>query len=243
MEVIDNVSLRWEPEEIARDRYPGVPAIAGRKPWIKLVDALESDVDALVAFDDFLSETVALQGDSRVARLFISHKSSPTDDKYAERIAELAKAVGLPYWLDIHNPVLIRANRQPFTGPHQGILIGAIIEMALLNCRSVIAVHSNVSATSKWIPYEFGRVKTHVPVSRDAAGYFEPAVRNAVAAEYFELAMKTFGEQPVSPSTPKPPWLPVTHWLTDLAIRWGFWPPNAAPSFPAPGLAGSSKLP
>jgi hypothetical protein len=243
MRVIDNVSLRWEPEEVARDRYPGVPAIVGRDAWITLVDAFESDGDALVAFDSFLIETEARRGDPRVARLFVSHKSSPTDDPYAERIAELATAVGLPYWLDIHNPVLIRVNRKPFTGPQQGILIAAIIEIALLNCRSVIAVHSTLSATSKWIPYEFGRVKTHVPVSRDAAGYFHPAVWNTVAAEYFELAMKTFGEHSAPPSKPTNAWLPVTQWLTDVAKRWGFPPPNTPPSFPLPRPTGPRKLP
>lgn len=243
MRVIDDVSLRWEPEEVARDRYPAVPAIVGRDAWMTLVEALESDGDALAAFDGFLTETEALRGDPRVARLFVSHKSSPTDDPYAERIAELATAFGLPYWLDIHNPVLRRVNRKPFTGPQQGILIAAIIEIALLNCRSVIAVHSTLSATSKWIPYEFGRVKTHMPVSRDAAGYFHPTVWNTVAAEYFELAMKAFGEHSSPPSTPNNAWLPVTQWLIDLAKRWGFLPPNASPSFPVVGPSGPSKLP
>ena len=51
-------------------------------------------------------------------------------------------------------------------------------------------MHSTLSATSKWIPYEFGRAKTHASVSRDAAGCFHPAVWNTVAAEDFELAIK-----------------------------------------------------
>src|ERR1700734_2514262 len=123
MRVVDDISLRWEPEEVARDRYPAVTAIAGRDAWITLVEALEPDGDALAAFDRFLTATGTLRRNPRVARLFISHKRSPADDQYAERIAELATAVGLPYWLDIHNPVLIQMNRQPFTGPRQGILI------------------------------------------------------------------------------------------------------------------------
>lgn len=89
--------------------------------------------------------------------------------------------------------------------------IAAIIEMALLNCTAVVAVHSILSAASKWIPYEFGRVKTHAPLSRDAIGYFHPAVWNALAAEYFELAMKTFGEHSGGASTQTNESLSVTH--------------------------------
>ena len=233
MRAVDSISLRWEPEEVARDRFPAEPAIVGRDAWITLVEALESDRETLAAFDGFLTETEALRSHLRVARLFISHKSSPIDDAFAKRIAELATAVGLPYWLDIYDPVLIQTNGKSFAGPQQGILIAAIIEIALLNCRSVIAVHSAQSAASKWIPYEFGRVKTHVPICRDAAGYFHPAVWNTVPAEYFELAVKTFGEG-IGPNG----WLPVKKWLTDVAKRWSFSPPTASP-----GPSGLPKLP
>jgi hypothetical protein len=243
MRVIDELSLRWEPEEVARDRYPAVPPIVGRKEWITLVETLETEGDPLESFDEFLADTEQLRRAPRVPRLFISHKSSTADDAYAERIAELARAVGLHYWLDIHDPVLLRVNGQPFPGPQKGILIAAIIEMGLLNCAHVIAVHSVLSAGSKWIPYEFGRVKVHLPFSRDAAGYFHPMVWNSVAAEYFELAIKTFGEHSGPPNTPKNAWLPVTQWLTDLATRWGSLPSTASPSFPVPGPSGSPKLP
>ena len=47
MRVVDNVSLRWDAEEVARDRDPVVSAIVGRDAWITLVDALESDGDEL----------------------------------------------------------------------------------------------------------------------------------------------------------------------------------------------------
>ena len=48
-----------------------------------------------------------------------------------------------------------------------------------------------------------------------------------MAAEYFELAIKTFGEHSGPPNKPKNAWLPITQWLTDLATRWGFLPPKA----------------
>lgn len=174
-------------------------------------------------------------------RLFISHKSSRADNRYAKCIGRLAAAVSLPYWLEIHDPVLTRVNGQPFTGQQQGVLSGATIKIALLNCAGVIVVHSNLSAKSKWIPFEFGRAKTHVLVSRYAAGYSDQTVRSTVAAEYLELAVKTFGEHSGPLCTPARAWMPVTQWLTDMETRWGF--AHSTVSFPAPGPGGPPKLP
>lgn len=243
MRRIGEFSLEGEAEEAARDRYSIKIKIVGRGRWSEFVETLESDGDSLSAFDAFLTGTTALRRRQPVRRLFISHKRARRDTRYAERIARLATAVGLPYWLDVHDPVLLRTNGQPFAGPQRSLLIAAHIEMALLNCTSVMAVHSRFSGTSKWIPYEFGRVKAHVPLSRDAAGYYDPIARTAKPGEYFELAVKTYGEGNPPPRLPNGAWQSATDWLTEVARRSRHLPRHAAAAFPAPAAGEPPTLP
>ena len=160
------------------------------------------DGEAFGAFEEFLGTTAPLRRKPKPARLFISHQQN--DAAWADRIACLATSNGLDYWLDIHDPTLKWANGLPITGAAQAVLIAGIIEMALLNCKYVIAVHTAQTAGSKWIPDEFGRVKEHLLVSDDAAGWYHPAVQAAAVPEYFELGRKTYGESPNAPSIAAP---------------------------------------
>jgi hypothetical protein len=117
------------------------------------VSAGADSLQALEALETFLGAMEERRHTvKKNPRIFISHKLHTKDNAYAERVAYLATLERLDYWLDLHDPVLLRANRQPFTGPQKAVLIAGIIEIALLNCTSVIAVHTDVSAQSKWIP-------------------------------------------------------------------------------------------
>ncbi len=203
-------SFRWSDDaengEDAATRFP--PDTIGLSQWHQLVE-LAAFRNPLEALDGFFSATAPLRTVPRPPRLFVSHQKG--DAVWAERVAYLATEHGLQYWLDIHDPALIAANRQPATGLQQAVLVAGLIEMALLNCTCVAAVHTLGSRASAWIPYEFGRVKLHRPVSWQACGWFHPAVQAGGTAEYFELGVKTFGEgtSPVAPG----PWTWIRHWL------------------------------
>jgi TIR domain len=118
--------------------------------------------------------------------VFMSHQRS--DAGWAERIAELACEHGLDYWLDIHDPVLMLANQNiPPTDLRYPVIIAAIIEMALLNATYLIAVHSDKSLASKWVPYELGRVRDRRIQSRNVGGWFHPAIRPRDCGDYVHL--------------------------------------------------------
>jgi hypothetical protein len=211
--------LQWNEQEIAAIRYPDGVEIAGRDAWIRLVETLEASAFANAfenAWTQFLGEIEReiAQQSPKPDRVFVSHQRK--DIHEAERLAYLATRAGLEYWVDVHDPTLLSANSQRITGPQRAILIAGIIEMALLNCRYIVAAHTANSIVSKWIPYEFARVKDHIPFADDAAGWFEPAVQGGVTEDYFELARKTYGEgaPATAPSAPWNRWQPVAVWLT-----------------------------
>ena len=69
-------------------------------------------------------------------------------------------------WLDVWDPALRQL--QPITGLNTAILTALIIEMGLINSTAVIALMTGRSYGSRWIPYEFGRVKKGGPFAREA---------------------------------------------------------------------------
>jgi hypothetical protein len=218
MELTSDGGVRWQEIEEAARRYDDLgDGIVGLDEWRQLVGATrEAEPNELRGvLVDFLDETAQYRRGLRpTARLFISHQRN--DKAFAERIAWLARRQSVAYWLDAHDPLLRWANDQnTITGAQLSVLIAGIIEMGLLNCTSVIAVHSTNSPASKWIPYELGRAKLHVPLTDDAAGWFHPDVQGAVAADYFELARKTYGEGAAPNETPLwNPWIAVDGWLS-----------------------------
>jgi hypothetical protein len=85
-------------------------------------------------------------------RLFISHKQA--DRALALRAAQWAQQAGFLYWLDVLDPALSLA-----TKAENARAIAAAIEVALLNCSHLVAVMTNETKKSRWVPYEYGRVK------------------------------------------------------------------------------------
>jgi len=95
------------------------------------------------------------------------------------------------------------------------VLIAATIEIALLNSTHIIALHSAKSLASRWVPYEFGRAKSHGIVSAKAAGWFEAGQSPATCGDYVQLAVMTHDESGVMnwlQTVPgaAPAWVPAT---------------------------------
>jgi hypothetical protein len=198
-------SFAWKhPEELVTEhgrqapqdletRYDGKEDIdrEGVVAWRRLLGDLD---DPRLALANFLRATQGLQRPPGQKRVFISHRMGTAP--WAERIAWLSsQSGGLDYWLDVHDPVLRLANSvlAP-SDPRYAVAIAAIIEMALLNCTHVIAMHTpppgNTSwRPSQWIPYELARAKGRTVYSGQAAGWFHPQVHPPESrGEYVLLA-------------------------------------------------------
>lgn len=211
-------SFTWKsPEELADDearrapqdietRYIGTRDIdpEGVVAWNRFVQRLSEPEAALTSF---LRATQPLQRNPALKRVFISHRMGTA--AWAERIAWLAsQEAGLEYWLDVHDPVLRLAGAVLNPGdPRYAVTIAAIIEMALLNCTHVIAMHTPPPPQtnpptpwqpSQWIPYELGRAKSRSVFSGQMAGWFHSDVRPPHSrGEYVSLADIRFSDDDV----------------------------------------------
>lgn len=194
-----------------RERFPegvGDFPLRGRIAWLRLLSRLleltagtvsTSSAEELIdeAFYDFLdaARREPMPKAPAPCCLFISHRKC--DVKYAECIAYLAAQRGFQYWLDVHDPSLTAATTAGFPSPAQEILIAAIIEIGLLNSTHVMAVHTATSDKSKWIPYEFGRVRQRRVFAGRSCGWFDTSGATPVAGEYTYLAARTKSEADV----------------------------------------------
>lgn len=111
-----------------------------------------------------------------ITRVFISHKQENRDE--ALRVAWLANQAGHHFWLDILNPTL---NGTPLSP----ILTACVIEMGLLNSSHVIALITPESRPSRWIPYEYGRVKEPTVYALNSACWLH-------SSQYFNIAEYLF---------------------------------------------------
>ncbi len=125
-------------------------------------------------------------------RVFVSYKSQ--DRKYALRIAYLSNEEGFNYWLDVLDPDLKRVTQhQP---QQKAFAIAAIIEMALLNSSHVIASITPLTWDSRWVPYEFGRVKDDFVLAHQASSWIAPN-RQTNLPEYLNLCPQSFSESDI----------------------------------------------
>lgn len=127
-------------------------------------------------------------------RVFISHRQKDTG--LAERIAWLANQNGFYYWLDVHEENLNRIQQGNFTKNQKELLIGAIIEMAIMNCTHVLAVMTPNTPGSMWVPYEYGRIVDLPTNSLRASSWIESTLR--YQPEYLQFGVKHFDENSIN---------------------------------------------
>ena len=129
-------------------------------------------------------------------RVFVSHRQ--LDEKPARRIAWLSWCEGFDYWIDVidldpqRNQQVVQLEKtlgRELTGFEKAVLTAAIIEMALLNCTHVLAVMTNNTAGSQWVPYEYGRVKdTTLSPPQAACWHDHTTLPRSDLSEYLHLA-------------------------------------------------------
>jgi hypothetical protein len=167
----------------------------------------------------FLERTARLGPAPRACRVFVSHQRR--DASLAERIAYLATRRGFEYWLDVHDPTLRFVNAVPMPAYVRAVLIAGIIEIALINCSHVCSVQTWRARPSRWVPYEFGRVKQRSLLSTQAASWFEGGAF-ADRPEYLLLGTCLLSEAAVER------WLTAERQRVPGASVSGTWPRGRA---------------
>lgn len=176
-------NYNWQLQE-ERDlavRYSKLPDILGALAWRR-------GLELLVARDltlnvPWLNDISRCRADNRrnCPRVFVSHRQS--DAVLASRLAYLAQQEGFDYWLDVMDlPVektaqILRIEAtlgRPLTVFEINVLQAAIIEMALINCTHVVALMTQRTAGSQWVPYEYGRVDRGGKACNPAVAYVHP---------------------------------------------------------------------
>jgi hypothetical protein len=123
-------------------------------------------------------------------RVFLSHRQG--DEIYAKRIAYLSDQAGFEYWLDVVNLPL-----PPVVATMPAIAVALLIEMALLNCSHIVAVYTDATPGSTWVPYEYGRVKEPVLSSTKCCAWLYINSASTMQPEWLELNHKCEHEPPL----------------------------------------------
>jgi hypothetical protein len=119
-------------------------------------------------------------------RLFVSHRRA--DGKRARRVAKLASRLGFQVWLDVLEPKLKMRTR--LTGEKKAMAIATIIETALCNSTHVIVLMTRNTEGSRWVGYEYGRVKDSSVRALNAACWIDPRLSPPLP-EYLLLGQRT----------------------------------------------------
>ena len=139
-------------------------------------------------------------------RVFISHQRA--DKTRALDIARLAKLEGFDVWLDVLEPALNFPTSPAPTPQQKSLAVATIVEMGLLNCTHVLAVMTTAAERSRWVPYEYGRVKDSSPYSLSAACWIDSQLATARLPEYLLLGPMTYSDPEIS------------KWLKTELIAW-----------------------
>jgi hypothetical protein len=133
----------------------------------------------------------------RCPRVFVSHRQH--DAAEALRIAWLANQSGFEFWLDALDPQLqwLTAAGYAAQTPYF-CLIASTIEIALLNSTHVIAVLSDQTRGTLWVPYEYGRIKERRIHSKRTAVWLHPNIHQRDIPEYSVLGVTTRLEREAS---------------------------------------------
>jgi hypothetical protein len=129
----------------------------------------------------------------RCPRVFVSYRHC--DRPYALRIAWLANQAGFNFWLDVLDSALTALGSSGLTGQAAAVATARIIEMGLLNSSHVVAVMTNNTTGSMWVPYEYGRVKEAPLTSLQASAWLDRGL--SYTPEYLELGARHFTESDI----------------------------------------------
>lgn len=183
-------------DETRREDLERFPAwVIGYDAWRKWFgegawkrENADESFDALLA--DLRAEPAPMPA---CPRLFVSHRHA--DKHEALRVAWIANSAGFEFWLDVLDPQL-----NTFGGAKAPpLVIASIIELALLNCTHVIALLTDNTPGTMWVPYEYGRVKERSRFSRKAACWLDPRrTKFPYTPEYAELGPRHKTESAIS---------------------------------------------
>lgn len=118
-------------------------------------------------------------------RVFVLHRQADKDD--ARRIAELASKCGFQYWLDVLDPPqewLAQNALGSVVDLNYKMLVGSVVETALLNCSHVISLVTPHSPGTTWEAYAYGRVKDGNHCTLQAASWLHPERRGESLEDY-----------------------------------------------------------
>ena len=189
-------SFRIQPEKVPepqwkdwRNRYP--PWCNGREAWLSQEIERDSWITPKLPWPLELLQRLQGGGGSHPRpRVFVSHRQC--DQLYAERIAYLADKAGFNFWLDVVNLPL-----PPVVATMPAIAVALLIEMALLNCSHIVAVYTDATPGSTWVPYEYGRVKEPVLSSTKCCAWLYINSASTMQPEWLELNHKCEHEPPL----------------------------------------------
>jgi MTH538 TIR-like domain (DUF1863) len=184
------------------ERFDGV--IEDARPWKELVwqladlpsDHPELEGECIKAVRRFLDQIRNVVVSPAKSCVFISHQRNDSDK--GKRVACLADHQGVDSWLDVHDPTLALVNQLSDADPRRAALVAAIVEIALLNSTHVIALYTEHSAQSKWIPYELGRAKDRQVQSPQAAIWLASGQSVSNCGDYVLLTVITRDEPEVA---------------------------------------------
>jgi hypothetical protein len=187
----------WRPEEhwpVLQARYATATDAVGVDEWTAFVARIRESAQQpqtrewhteIRSYLASLIQQLHVKSMPKQPTVFVSHQRR--DAGWAEWSAWAATEAHFDYWLDIHDPTLIKANALVLPPPVKSILVAGIIEMALLNSTHVVSMQT-MAQTSRWVPYEFGRAKERRSLATNAASWFETGVTPAANGDYLWLA-------------------------------------------------------
>jgi hypothetical protein len=145
-------------------------------------------------------------------RLFVSHRKD--DWPRALEIANLAKKIGFQVWVDVLEPRLQVTNA---TGADKAREIADLIETALLNSTHAIVVMTPITNGSRWVGYEYGRVKDSSVKALNVGCWIRDDVKPDDLPEFLLL-----GEQTRTDAQ-------IEDWLRDELVAWNLIYEGACP--------------
>ncbi len=79
--------------------------------------------------------------------------------------------MGFDIWIDVLDPYLTSV--ATVSNFKNAVATAIIVEMALLNCSHVLAVMTDNTSGSFWVPYEYGRIKERIPFADNVTAWFD----------------------------------------------------------------------